>query len=94
MTRTGPSSSWRSTTIRQSRPNLGIPGEFLVTFRGLIRRKDSGDYNNSYVCIFSIEHSLITEYVEYFNPLVLQQSFASTLAGTLNAERSHNTYDL
>jgi uncharacterized protein len=45
--------------------DMADPNGFVVTFRGVIRRKDGGDYNNSYVCLFSVRDGRITEYVEH-----------------------------
>ena len=70
-------------TIRE----LEAPGEFFVTYRGEIELKDGGRYDNTYAALFRIQNGHIIEFVEYFDPIVLQRAFGESLQSNFNVPR-------
>lgn len=70
-------------TIRE----LESPGEFFVTYRGEIELRDGGRYDNTYAALFRIERGRIVEFVEYFDPIVLQRAFGESLQSNFNVNQ-------
>jgi ketosteroid isomerase-like protein len=73
-------------------PDLAIvdaadPSTFIATYRGEIRLRSGGDYNNTYLSVFVIRDGQIAELTEYFNPIVLVQAFGAQLDSTFNVKR-------
>lgn len=61
------------------------PQTFVVEYKGVITVKATGKpYNNDYIGIFQLKNGKITRYVEYFNPIILQQSFGTDLQKNFN----------
>ena len=55
------------------------PLTVVAEFRGIIALKDGGNYDNHYVSIYEFTpDGLIRHLREYFNPLVLLESFSDT----------------
>lgn len=63
------------------------PSRFFVTYRGEIRLKSGGSYNNTYAALFVIHDGQIAEYHEYFDPIVLQRAFGRELGASFNVGR-------
>ncbi|WP_437315724.1 nuclear transport factor 2 family protein [Sorangium sp. So ce385] len=63
------------------------PSRFFVTYRGEIRLKSGGPYNNTYAALFVIQNGQIAEYYEYFDPIVLQRAFGDALGASYNVGR-------
>jgi len=64
------------------------PSQFVVRYASEIERKDGGRYDNTYVGFFTIQDGKLSEFTEYFNPLVLVESFGGfeALRRTFNLE--------
>lgn len=60
------------------------PDRFLVRYTGEIELKSGGRYDNTYVGLMTLRDGRVTEFVEYFNPLVLQQAFGDALQQNFN----------
>jgi hypothetical protein len=56
------------------------PDFFFVKFQGDIEVKAGGRYRNDYIGTFRLADGRITEYTEYFNPLVMAKAFGISLA--------------
>ncbi len=63
------------------------PSRFFTTYRGEIRLKSGGSYNNTYAAVFVIRDGQIVEYHEYFDPIVLQRAFGDALGASYNVGR-------
>ncbi|WP_438024858.1 nuclear transport factor 2 family protein [Sorangium sp. So ce233] len=63
------------------------PSRFFVTYRGEIRLRSGGSYNNTYAGLFVIQNGQIAEYHEYFDPIVLQRAFGDALGASYNVGR-------
>lgn len=57
---------------------------FLVRYTGSIELKAGGRYDNTYVSLVTLEDGRIVEFVEYFNPIVLQNAFGDQLQQNFN----------
>ena len=55
------------------------PDLIFVRFSGEIEIKAGGQYKNDYLGLFRLENGQITEYIEYFNPIVMAKAFGITL---------------
>lgn len=64
--------------------DLADPAKFFVTYRGEIALKAGGRYDNRYAGLFTIRNGQISEFVEYFDPLVLQKAFGAQLQENFN----------
>lgn len=62
------------------------PSRFLVTYRGEIRLRAGGAYDNTYAGIFEIRDGHIAAFTEYFDPILLQQAFGKSLQDSFNVE--------
>lgn len=62
------------------------PNKFVVEYHGLIDVKNGKPYNNDYIGVFELKGGKITRYVEYFNPIILQEAFGKDLNKNFNAE--------
>lgn len=52
------------------------PNLVAVEFKGQIKLKNGGEYNNDYFCLFRFDQEgNIVEYTEYFNPITVVRSF-------------------
>lgn len=60
------------------------PSRFVVRYSGEIELKVGGRYDNLYVGFFTIQSGKITEFTEYFNPIVLLEAFGNELQRTFN----------
>lgn len=64
------------------------PEKFIVEYRGVIGVKATGKpYNNDYIGVFELRGGKIIRYVEYFNPLILQESFGEGLQKNFNVNK-------
>jgi ketosteroid isomerase-like protein/pimeloyl-ACP methyl ester carboxylesterase len=63
------------------------PSRFFVTYRGEIRLRAGGAYNNTYAGLFEVRDGHIVEFVEYFDPIVLQQAFGGALQDSFNVPK-------
>lgn len=64
------------------------PEVFVVEYRGEITVKATGKlYNNDYVGIFHVKGGRLVRFVEYFNPIVLQESFGADLQKNFNVDK-------
>jgi ketosteroid isomerase-like protein len=61
------------------------PNRFVVRYTGEIELTGGGRYDNSYVGLFTVRDGRIAEFVEYFNPIVLQEAFGEALQQNFNA---------
>jgi uncharacterized protein len=73
-------------------PNLVIrdmasPEEFFATYRGDIKLRAGGKYDNEYAGYFVVRDGRIAEFHEFFDPIVLQKAFGDQLQGTFNVKR-------
>lgn len=57
----------------------------VVKFRGIIPKKDGGNYNNDYIGVYHLEGDKIKQYTEYFDPIILQEDM---LGRTVTVEES------
>lgn len=60
------------------------PARFVVRYTGEIELKDGGLYDNSYVGLFTVRDGQIAEFVEYFDPIILQRAFGDQLQQNFN----------
>lgn len=60
------------------------PNRFVVQYRGIIPLADNGEYNNDYIALFVLEDGKIKTYYEYFNPIILQETFGEALQENFN----------
>jgi ketosteroid isomerase-like protein len=67
--------------------DMASPNEFFVTYRGDIGLKSGGRYENDYAGHFVLRDGRISEFREFFNPIVLQQAFGRQLQETFNVKR-------
>ncbi len=58
---------------------LQAPGLFVVRYTGEIELMSGGRYDNTYIGLFTVRDGRVAEFVEYFNPIVLQQAFGEAL---------------
>jgi ketosteroid isomerase-like protein len=61
---------------------LNEPGWVFAEYGGQIELLSGGIYNNRYCGLFHIENGKIVLFREYFNPIILQQSFGNNLGST------------
>jgi ketosteroid isomerase-like protein len=61
-----------------------IPDQIIVQYSGIIPLKDGKEYNNNYVGIFRISNGKISQFTEYFDPFILQESFGTKLESNFN----------
>lgn len=66
--------------------DLASPNEFFVTYRGDIGLKSGGRYENEYAGYFVVRDGRISQFREFFNPIVLQQAFGEQLQQTFNVK--------
>lgn len=67
-------------TIRET----AVPGEYLGTWTGRIELASGGRYDNTYVGLFQVHNGKLVQFTEYFDPIVLQQSFGEQLQSNFN----------
>lgn len=67
-------------TIRET----SEPGQFVATWKGEIELASGGRYDNTYIGLFQVRDGKIVQFTEYFNPLVLQESFGQQLQSNFN----------
>jgi len=67
--------------------DLANPSEFFATYRGDIALKTGGKYDNDYAGYFVVRDGRITEFHEFFNPIVLQRAFGGQLDQTFSVPR-------
>jgi uncharacterized protein len=63
---------------------LEEPGWVFAEYGGQIELLSGGVYNNHYCGLFHIENGKIALFREYFNPIILQQSFGGNLSSTFS----------
>ena len=80
--------AFRSMRFPRRLASLADPERVLVEYTGEIARADGGRYDNRYIGVFTVRDGRITEFVEYFDPIVLQRAFGSTLGQTFNVDAS------
>ncbi|GAB3220278.1 nuclear transport factor 2 family protein [Spirosoma arcticum] len=56
------------------------PNFFFAQWRGVIVIKTGGTYENDYIGTFRLKDGLVTEYTEYFNPIVMAKAFGISLS--------------
>lgn len=64
--------------------DLADPTMFVATYRGSIALKSGGRYDNTYIGLFTVRDGQIVEFVEYFNPITLQDAFGAQLTSNFN----------
>ncbi|HZF64517.1 MAG TPA: nuclear transport factor 2 family protein, partial [Chitinophagaceae bacterium] len=62
------------------------PNTVIVQYNGIIPLKEGGEYNNNYVGIFKIGAGKLLQFVEYFDPFILQEAFGKKLESSFNVE--------
>lgn len=62
------------------------PGEFVATWRGEIELASGGRYDNTYIGLFQVRDGKLVQFTEYFDPIVLQDSFGHTLRSNFNVD--------
>jgi ketosteroid isomerase-like protein len=56
------------------------PEIFIVEYHGEINVKATGKpYNNDYIGVFQVKNGKLVKFTEYFNPIILQESFGADL---------------
>ena len=60
---------------------------FLVRYTGSIELKAGGRYDNTYVGLFTLRDGRIAEFVEYFDPIILQKAFGNRLQQNFNVRQ-------
>lgn len=56
------------------------PEIFIVEYHGEINVKATGKpYNNDYIGVFRVKDGKLVKFTEYFNPIILQESFGADL---------------
>lgn len=60
------------------------PEKFIVEYKGVIDVKNGKPYNNDYIGVFELKNGKIVKYIEYFNPLILQEAFGKNLQQNFN----------
>lgn len=63
------------------------PERFVVRYTGEIALKAGGRYDNTYVGLFTVRDGQIREFVEFFDPIILQRAFGSRLQDNFNVQR-------
>jgi ketosteroid isomerase-like protein len=64
--------------------DMASPEEFFATYRGDIKLKAGGKYDNEYAAHFVVRGGRIAEIREFFDPIVLQKAFGGQLQRTFN----------
>jgi ketosteroid isomerase-like protein len=62
------------------------PNMVIVQYNGIIPLKEGGEYNNNYVGIFNIKDGKLLQFVEYFDPFILQEAFGKKLESNFNVK--------
>jgi len=60
---------------------------FVVRYTGQIGLAGGGRYDNTYVGLFTVRDGRVQEFVEFFDPIVLQTAFGAALEQNFNARR-------
>jgi hypothetical protein len=63
------------------------PERFVVRYTGQIGLASGGRYDNTYVGLFTVADGRVREFVEFFDPVVLQNAFGATLRQNFNTGR-------
>ena len=63
------------------------PERFVVRYTGQIGLTTGGRYDNTYVGLFLVRDGRVQEFVEFFDPIVLQTAFGAALQQNFNAGR-------
>jgi ketosteroid isomerase-like protein/fermentation-respiration switch protein FrsA (DUF1100 family) len=63
------------------------PARFVVRYTGQIGLANGGRYDNTYVGLFTVRNGQVQEFVEFFDPIVLQSAFGAALQQNFNAGR-------
>lgn len=63
------------------------PERFVVRYTGEIALKAGGRYDNTYVGLFTVRDGRIHEFVEFFDPIILQKAFGAQLQQNFNVPR-------
>lgn len=66
--------------------SLDEPGWVFAEYRGEIELLSGGVYDNRYCGLFHIQDGKIVLFREYFNPIILQQSFGKDLGSTFTLQ--------
>ncbi len=62
------------------------PHVLVAEYRGTIELASGGDYNNAYCGVFEVRDRLVSRFVEYFDPIVLQRAFGGSIGETFSVE--------
>ncbi|HEY9385831.1 MAG TPA: nuclear transport factor 2 family protein [Nitrososphaeraceae archaeon] len=74
-------------TDRKIYPTLD-PDVIFTEFRGKIEvLKNNKNYNNTYCCRFTFSKGNLSNYVEYFDPIILLESLGDALSDTFNLKK-------
>ena len=65
---------------------LAAPGWWMSRQEGRIQTLDGKPYNNRYVCLFEIVDGRLQTYHEYYNPLVVMETFGQPVAEAAAAQ--------
>jgi hypothetical protein len=63
------------------------PERFVVRYTGRIGLASGGRYDNTYVGLFTVRAGRVREFVEFFDPVVLQTAFGAALQQNFNEGR-------
>lgn len=63
------------------------PERFVVRYTGEIALKAGGRYDNTYVGLFTVRDGRIQEFVEFFDPIILQKAFGAQLQQNFNVRQ-------
>jgi ketosteroid isomerase-like protein len=66
---------------------MADPERFVVRYTGEIGLKAGGRYDNTYVGLFTVRDGRIDEFVEFFDPIVPQETFGAALQENFNVRR-------
>lgn len=62
------------------------PNIVVFEYRGVIELKTGGTYNNRYIGMLKIKNGKISLFKEYFDPVILNESFGTNLQKNFNTE--------
>ncbi|OYQ35110.1 hypothetical protein CHU92_11055 [Flavobacterium cyanobacteriorum] len=62
------------------------PDVVIVKYAGIIPLKSGGTYNNNYVGIFELKNGKISTFTEYFDPVILSETFGMQLESNFNVK--------
>jgi hypothetical protein len=79
--------NYRSMRFPREITPMQDPERFVVRYTGQIGLASGGRYDNTYVGLFTVRNGRVQEFVEFFDPIVLQTAFGAALQQNFNAGR-------